>query len=42
VMGDGALIGVISIGDVVNAIISNQQFAIDQLKAFHEYDPRDR
>jgi len=42
VMDDGALIGVISIGDVVNAIISNQQFAIDQLKTFHEYDPRDR
>jgi CBS domain-containing protein len=32
------LIGVISIGDVVNAVIAEQKFIIDQLKAFHAYD----
>jgi len=32
------LIGVISIGDVVNAVIAEQRFIIDQLKAFHDYD----
>jgi CBS domain-containing protein len=32
------LIGVISIGDVVNAIIAEQRYIIGQLRAFHDYD----
>jgi DNA-binding Lrp family transcriptional regulator/CBS domain-containing protein len=31
------LLGMISIGDVVNAIISEQRFVIDQLRAYREY-----
>jgi DNA-binding Lrp family transcriptional regulator/predicted transcriptional regulator len=31
------LVGMISIGDVVNAIIAEQRFVIDQLRAYHEY-----
>ena len=32
------LVGVISMGDVVKAIIAEQKFIIDQLKSFHAYD----
>jgi DNA-binding Lrp family transcriptional regulator/CBS domain-containing protein len=32
------LLGLISIGDVVNAIIAEQRFAIDQLRAYRQYD----
>lgn len=32
------LVGVISIGDVVNAIIAEQKYVIGQLRAFHDYD----
>ena len=32
------LIGVVSIGDVVSAIISEQRYIINQLRAFHDYD----
>ncbi len=38
VFEDDTLVGVISIGDVVNAVIAEQKFIIDQLKAFHDYD----
>jgi len=31
------LVGMISIGDVVNAIIAEQRFVIDQLRAYREY-----
>jgi len=31
------LAGMISIGDVVNAIIAEQRFVIDQLRAYREY-----
>jgi CBS domain-containing protein len=34
VMDGGKMLGLISIGDVVNAIISDQQFAIQQLEAY--------
>jgi len=34
VMESGALVGIISIGDVVKTIISEQQFIIDQLEQF--------
>jgi CBS domain-containing protein len=39
VLEEGRLIGVISIGDVVNAIISEQKYVIERLRAFHDYDP---
>jgi CBS domain-containing protein len=32
------LAGVLSIGDVVNAIIGEQQYAIERLRQFHNYD----
>ena len=32
------LTGVVSIGDVVSAIISEQRYIINQLRAFHDYD----
>lgn len=32
------LVGMISIGDVVSAIITEQKFIINQLRAFHDYD----
>jgi CBS domain-containing protein len=35
---DDQLIGVISIGDVVNAIIAEQRYIIGQLRAFQDYD----
>jgi CBS domain-containing protein len=38
VLEDDRLIGVISVGDVVNAIISEQRYIINQLRAFHDYD----
>ena len=34
VMEDGRLIGVISIGDVVKAVISEQEFLIEQLQSY--------
>jgi len=34
VMEEGRVIGVISIGDVVKAIISEQQFVIEQLENY--------
>ena len=34
VVDDGALVGLISIGDVVRAVISEQQFMIDQLESY--------
>jgi CBS domain-containing protein len=34
VLDDGRLVGVISIGDVVKAIISEQGFIIEQLQAY--------
>jgi CBS domain-containing protein len=34
VLDDGKLAGIISIGDVVKTIISNQQFMIDQLEKY--------
>ena len=34
VVEDGKLVGMISIGDVVKAIITSQEFTIDQLKKF--------
>jgi IMP dehydrogenase len=34
VMDDGQLIGIISIGDLVKSIISDQNFMIDQLEHF--------
>ena len=37
VVEDDRLIGMISIGDVVNAIIAEQRFIIGQLRAYHEY-----
>jgi CBS domain-containing protein len=38
VLDGGKLVGVISIGDVVNAVISEQRYIINQLRAFHDYD----
>ncbi|MGC8780047.1 MAG: CBS domain-containing protein [Anaerolineae bacterium] len=38
VMEGGRVVGVVSIGDVVNAIIAEQQYVIEQLRAFHDYD----
>ncbi len=38
VLEDDRLIGVVSIGDVVNAIIAEQRYIISQLRAFHDYD----
>jgi CBS domain-containing protein len=35
---EGQVIGIISIGDVVNAIIAEQRYIISQLRAFHDYD----
>jgi len=35
---DDRLVGVVSIGDVVNAIIAEQRYIISQLRAFHDYD----
>jgi CBS domain-containing protein len=35
---DDRLIGVVSIGDVVNAIIAEQRYIIGQLRAFQDYD----
>ena len=32
------LVGLVSIGDVVNAIVSEQRYVIDQLRAFHMYE----
>jgi CBS domain-containing protein len=32
------LAGMISIGDVVNAIIAEQRFVIDQLRAYRSYE----
>lgn len=34
VVDDGALVGLISIGDVVRAVIGEQQFLIDQLESY--------
>jgi CBS domain-containing protein len=34
VMADGQLVGIISIGDLVKAIIDNQRFMIDQLVSY--------
>ncbi len=34
VVDDGALVGVISIGDVVRAVIDEQKFLIDQLESY--------
>jgi CBS domain-containing protein len=34
VVDDGDLVGLISIGDVVRAIIGEQQFLIDQLESY--------
>jgi CBS domain-containing protein len=34
VVDDGDLVGLISIGDVVRAIIDEQQFMIDQLESY--------
>ncbi|MET0066652.1 MAG: CBS domain-containing protein [Candidatus Thiodiazotropha sp.] len=34
VMQDGSLVGIISIGDLVKAIIENQQFMIEQLVSY--------
>jgi CBS domain-containing protein len=40
VMENGSLIGIISIGDLVHAIIERQKFAIEQLEHFiHQFDP---
>ena len=38
VIENESLAGVISIGDVVGAIIGEQQYAIERLRAFHNYD----
>jgi CBS domain-containing protein len=35
---DDQLVGIISIGDVVNAIIAEQRYIIGQLRAFQDYD----
>ena len=35
VVDDGALVGLISIGDVVRAVIGEQQFLIDQLESYN-------
>jgi CBS domain-containing protein len=37
VVDQGKLVGVISIGDVVNAIIAEQRYTINQLRVFHDY-----
>lgn len=42
VVDGGKMIGLISIGDVVNAIISDQQFAIQQLEAYVDQALKDR
>jgi CBS domain-containing protein len=34
VIDDGALVGVISIGDVVRAVIEEQKFLISQLESY--------
>ena len=34
----GEVVGIISIGDVVNAIIAEQRYIINQLRAFHDYE----
>lgn len=34
VMKDGELVGLLSIGDLVKAIITEQQFTIDQLETY--------
>ncbi len=33
----GEVVGIVSIGDVVNAIIAEQRYTINQLRAFHDY-----
>jgi len=38
VMENDRLIGVISIGDVVNTIIAEQRYIISRLRAWHDYD----
>lgn len=38
VVEDGRVVGVVSIGDVVNAIVTEQRYVIEQLRAFHDYD----
>jgi CBS domain-containing protein len=35
---DDQLVGIVSIGDVVNAIIAEQKYIIGQLRAFQDYD----
>ncbi len=42
VLEEGKLIGIVSIGDVVRAIISEQKFAIEQLEAFVDEALKDR
>jgi CBS domain-containing protein len=42
VLKDGALVGIVSIGDVVKAVISEQEFAINELEAFVDEALRDR
>jgi CBS domain-containing protein len=34
VLEDGKLIGIVSIGDVVNALVSHKQFVIEQLESY--------
>lgn len=38
VCDDDRLTGLVSIGDVVNAIIAEQRYMIGQLRAFHDYE----
>ena len=42
VLEEGKLVGIISIGDVVSAIIAEQEFAIRQLEAFVDEALKDR
>jgi CBS domain-containing protein len=34
VLDDGRLVGIVSIGDVVNAVVSQKQFVIEQLENY--------